>query len=190
MKRTLFVSNLRSEDLRFLCRTPRMREAPEAVWGKAQRAANFSSKLSTAPRAFAHLKNSSLHCAAADSITWRHQSVRYRGTCAEQWRTGSIVLRARARGWTVSETREASARKPALLEPCSRLSPLAAGPLLLQHDCPALIKANNAERVLADVDANPRCPICNVNHGGICSYMVAGLRPNASTGPNTKAERD
>ena len=35
----------------------------------------------------------------------------------------------------------------------------------------------------------PRGPICNVNHGGVCNYMVAGLKPNASTGPNTKAER-
>ena len=45
-----------------------MREAPEAV-GRAKPSvpANFSSKLSTAPRAFAHLKNSSRHC---EEDTW------------------------------------------------------------------------------------------------------------------------
>src|SRR5260370_13939500 len=69
MKRTLFVSNLRSEDYRFLCRTPRMREAPEAV-GRAKPSvpANFNSKLSTTPRAFAHLNNSSRHCEEDDTL--------------------------------------------------------------------------------------------------------------------------
>jgi hypothetical protein len=61
MKRTLFASNLRSEHLRFLCRTSRMREAPEAVGRtKARYARQF--RLSTALRGFAHLKNSSRHC--------------------------------------------------------------------------------------------------------------------------------
>jgi hypothetical protein len=63
MKRTLFVSNLRSEDFRLLCRTQCMREAPEVVGRqKPHVPANSSSKLSTAPRAFAHLKNWSRHC--------------------------------------------------------------------------------------------------------------------------------
>ena len=44
-----------------------MREAPEAVGrAKPSVAANSSSKLSTAPRAFAHLKNSSRHWGEED----------------------------------------------------------------------------------------------------------------------------
>jgi hypothetical protein len=46
-----------------------MREAPEAV-GRAKPSvpANSSSKLSTAPRAFAHLKNSSRHCEEYETL--------------------------------------------------------------------------------------------------------------------------
>ena len=46
-----------------------MREAPEAA-GRAKPSvpANSSSKLSTAPHAFAHLKNSSRHCEEGETL--------------------------------------------------------------------------------------------------------------------------
>jgi hypothetical protein len=76
-----------------------MREAPEAA-GRAKPSvpANSSSKLSTAPHAFAHLKNSSRHCEEYETlpcvvqVTVSIQSMRQRNSKPSQWVIGPKTL--------------------------------------------------------------------------------------------------
>jgi hypothetical protein len=54
---------------------------------------------------------------------------------------------------------------------------LAARPVLVQHDCAAIIKPNNVKRVLADIDAD--CANCSLycrRHGVLLLGALAAMR--------------